>query len=186
MEEAAIKHPVNPLWYLAALTLAMAGWIVGTAVAAGAWDAVRSAPIAAVSGPLDARGQSVAVFTDVLQPDRTITCEQTTAAARKAEKKPKPIPVASLDLVVLDDGNEWHLIGFEPEGRNGMDMRCIPKDKRADNATYAYAVVDGWTSRANTGNGIAIVGTFLGVALAIWTFVARRRRTHEETDDASA
>lgn len=163
----------------------MAGWIVGTAVAAGAWETVRGAPITAMSGPLDAGGRSVAVFTDVVQPDRAITCSQTTQAARKAEKDPTAIPVASLDLVVLDDGNEWHLIGFEPNGRDGMDVRCTPRDKRADNATYAYAVVDGWTSRANTGNVIAMGGTFLGIALAIWTFVARRRRTHEETDDAS-
>jgi hypothetical protein len=47
-------------------------------------------------------------------------------------------------------------------------------------------VVDGFNSRAQTGNIIVIVGTFSGIALAIWTFIARRRRTHEETDDASA
>jgi len=164
----------------------MAGWIIGTIVAAGAWDVVRSAPIAAVSGPLDARGQSVAVFTDVLQPERRIACEQTTERARDAKRKPQPVPAASLDLKVLDDGNEWHLIAFEPDGRAGMEIRCTPRDERSDNATYAYSVVEGWTTRANTGNGIATVGTFLGIGLAIWTFIARRRRSHQETDDASA
>ena len=155
-------------------------------VAAGAWDAVRAAPVAAVNQPLDASGQSVAVFTDVVQPERKIACSQTTEADRKAEKKPKPIPAASLELVVTDDGNEWHLIAFEPDGRNDMSIRCTPSDKRSDNATYAFSTVDGFTTRANTGNGIAIIGTALGIGLAIWTFIARRRRLHQETDDASA
>jgi hypothetical protein len=155
-------------------------------VAAGAWDAVRAAPVAAVNKPLDASGQSVAVFTDVLQPERKIACTQITSAERKAEKKPMPIPQASLQLVVTDDGNEWHLIGFEPDGRDDMAIRCTPADKRSDNATYAFSTVDGFTARANTGNGFAIVGTFAGIALAIWTFIARRRRLHQETDDASA
>ncbi len=155
-------------------------------VAAGAWDAVRAAPVAAVNKPLDAGGQSVAVFTDVVQPERKVACSQSTAAERKAEKKPKPIPVASLELVVTDDGNEWHLIGFEPDGRNDMAIRCTPADEGSDNATYAFSTVDGFTDRANTGNGIAIIGTALGIGLAIWTFIARRRRLHQETDDASA
>lgn len=155
-------------------------------VAAGAWDAVRAAPVAAVNKPLDASGQSVAVFTDVVQPERKVTCSQTTAADRKAEKEPKAIPAASLELVVTDDGNEWHLIAFEPDGRNDMAIRCTPADKRSDNATYAFSTVDGFTTRANTGNGIAIIGTALGIGLAIWTFIARRRRLHQETDDAPA
>ena len=155
-------------------------------VAAGAWDVVREAPVAAVNKPLDASGQSVAVFTDVVQPERKVTCSQTTAAERKAEKKPKSIPPASLELVVTDDGNEWHLIAFEPDGRNDMAISCTPSDKGSDNATYAFSTVDGFTTRANTGNGIAMIGTALSIGLAIWTFIARRRRLHQETDDASA
>ena len=165
--------------------LALAGWVVATVVAAGAWDAVREAPVAVVDRPLNAGGQSVAVFTDVVQPERTITCEQTTEADRKAEKKPKRIPKASLQLVVTDDGSEWHLIGFEPDGRNDMAIRCRPAGKGSDNATYAFSVVDGFSSRANTGNGIAIISTALAIGLAIWTFIARRRRLHQESDDAS-
>jgi hypothetical protein len=158
---------------------------VGTAVAAGAWDAVREAHIAAFNRPVDARGLSVAVFTDVVQPERRVTCTQTTEAAKKAKKDPEPVPLASLELVINDDGNEWHLIGFEPNGRDGMSIRCTPADKRADNATYAFSTVDGFTDRANTGNGIAIIGTALGIGLAFWTFIARRRHA-QETDDAPA
>jgi hypothetical protein len=158
---------------------------VATVVAAGAWDAVREAPVAVVDRPLDAGGKSVAVFTDVVQPERKVTCSHTTEADRKAKKEPRPIPEASLELVVTDDGSEWHLLAFEPDGRNDMDVRCAPADKRSDNATYAFATVDGFTSRANTGNGIAIITTVLGIGLAIWTFIARRRRLDQETDDAS-
>jgi hypothetical protein len=165
--------------------LALTGWVVAMVVAAGAWDAVRDAPVAAVNRPLDASGLSVAVFTDVVQPERQVTCTQTTDADRKADKEPKPIPAASLEIVVTDDGNEWHLIGFEPDGRDDMAIRCTPVDKASDNATYAFSTVDGFTSRANTGNGIAIIATALGIGLAIWTFIARRRRLHQETDDAS-
>ena len=166
--------------------LALTGWVVATVVAAGAWDAVRDAPVAVVDKPLDAGGQSVAVFTDVLQPERKVACEHTTAADRKAEKEPRRIPDASLELVVTDEGNEWHMIGFEPDGRNDMAIRCRPANKGSDNATYAFSTVDGFTSRANTGNGIAIISTALAIGLAIWTFIARRPRLHQETDDASA
>jgi hypothetical protein len=165
--------------------LALTGWVVATVVAAGAWDEVRDAPVTVVDRPLDAGGQSVAVFTDAVQPERKVICAHTTEADRKAKKKPTPIRKASLELVVTDDGNEWHLIGFEPDGRNDMTIRCAPTDKRSDNATYAFSTVDGFTSRANTGNGIAIIATALGIGLAIWTFIARRRRLHQETDDAS-
>ena len=67
-----------------------------------------------------------------------------------------------------------------------MDIRCTPADDRSDNATYAFSTVEGFTDRANIGNGIAIIATALGIGLAIWTFIARRRRLHQETDDASA
>jgi hypothetical protein len=165
--------------------LALIGWVVAIVVAASAWDAVRDAPVAVVDKPLNAGGQSVAVFTDVKQPERKIACEHTTEADRKAKKEPRPIPRASIELAVTDDGSEWHLIGFEPDGRNDMAISCGPADKRSDNATYAFSVVDGFTSRANTGNGIAIITTALAFGLAIWTFIARRRRLHQETDDAS-
>ncbi len=144
-------------------------------MAAGAWDTVRSAGITSGSGPLQASGSSVAVFTDVRQPERRITCEATVEGARK----PRQIPPASLDLVLDDDGNEWFLLAFEPKGRDGMSIDCAPQDQRADNATYAFTVVQGWEDRAYTGNTISIVGTFAGIALAIWTFVARRRRTRQ-------
>ena len=125
------------------------------------------------------------MFTDVVQPERRVACTQTTEAAKQANKDPRPVPAASLELVVTDDGNEWHLIGFEANGRDDLSIRCTPADKRGDNATYAFSTVDGFTDRANTGNGIAIIGTALGIGLALWTFIARRRHD-QETNDASS
>jgi hypothetical protein len=178
-------RPVNPLWYLAAFVLAIVGWMVGAVVAAGAWDSVRDAGITSANQPVDAGNRSVAVFTDVVQPDRRVTCQTSTEAERKAKKEPKPIPPASIELVVDDDGNQWHLIGFEPDGRNDMSIRCTPADRRSDNATYAYSVVDGFITRANTGRGIGYVATGAAGVLVIWTFIARRRNRNQETDDAS-
>lgn len=166
---------------MGALFLAIGGWMAGTIVAAGAWDPVRDASITSTTRPLDAGGQSVAVFTDVLQPERQVTCRST----NEDEKETTPIPPAGYDLTVDDDGNQWYLIGFELKGRDAMTISCTPRDKRSDNATYAYSVVDGFAARTKTGNAIAITGTVAGIGLAIWTFIARRRRDHQETDDAS-
>ena len=151
-------------------------------MAAGAWDTVRDAGVTNTSNPIEASGYSVAVFTDVKQPERKITCSYKAGDSKKSTL----IKPASIDLVVNDDGNEWHLIGFEPRGRDEMRISCTPSDKRADNATYAFTAVQGWEDRAYAGNAISIVGTFTGIGLAIWTFIARRRRLHQETDDASA
>jgi hypothetical protein len=157
------------------LGIALLGWNVGIAVAAQAWDPVEEATVTSAGGPVDAGGQSLAVFTDVVQPERRVTCAWTVEGKEKAT----PIPPPSRTLVVRDDGSEWYLIGFELNGRDAMTVSCTPKDKRADNATYAFAVVDGFNSRAQTGNIMVITGTFVGIGLAIWTFIARRRRTHE-------
>ena len=159
--------------------------MAGAVVAAGAWDSVRDAAITSANQPIDANNRSVAVFTDVVQPDRRVTCRATTEADRKAKREPTEFPSAPLDLVVNDDGNEWHLIGFMLEGRNDMTIQCTPADKRADNATYGYSVVDGFMRRATIGNGIGWLALGAAGVLAIWTFIARRRKRHQETDDAS-
>jgi hypothetical protein len=162
----------------------MGGWVVGAVVAAGAWDSVRDSPITSANQPFHAIDRSIAVFTDVVQPDRRVTCWETTEADKKAKTEPTPVPPAAIELVVDDDGNQWHLIGFEPDGRNDTTIRCTPADKRPDNATYAYSVVEGFTTRANTGKGIGYIATGVAGALAIWTFIVRRRRD-QESDDAS-
>lgn len=166
------SHPVSPLWYLAALTLTMASWIIGVAVAGGAWDAVRSASITSANQALQAEGESIAVFTDVVQAERRITCSMVDVVR---DAKPVPIPPAPIALTVEDDGATWTLVAFDPDGRDNVTVSCAPRDKQVDNAQYAYAVVDGFVERARAGN-LVIVGGFVGgIALAIVVFVRRRR-----------
>ena len=44
-----------------------------------------------------------------------------------------------------------------------------------DDATYTYAAITGFASKANTAKGISILGTTLGVGLAGYTFYTRRK-----------
>jgi hypothetical protein len=168
---------VSPLWYLAALLVVLGGWMAGTVVAAGAWDRVREAPLQNVTERVDAKGASIAVFTDVRQPERDVTCTATTATKGA---KPVDVPDAPLDLSVADDGSTWYLIGFEPEGRDGVAVRCTPKDRQADSASYRVAVAEGVLDRASAGNGVAWILTAVGVALAIATWWSRRKNAQED------
>lgn len=150
--------------------------MAGTVVAAGAWELVRESTLVPAEPRIDAAGASVAVFTDIRQGDRGLRCR-----AREAGEGAEAIPVAAarLDLQVVRDGTTWYLIGFLPEGRDELRVRCAPRDEAADNATYALAAVEGWQSRANLGNGISVLATGAGAVLAVWTWVARRRQRKE-------
>jgi len=172
--------PTSPLWYLAAFGIALGSWVLAIVVAAGAWQPVRDATVTSTSKPVDATGQSLAVFTDIVQPDRKVTCRAT-----GPDKKVTEIPKASLEITVDNNGNAWHLIGMLNEGSKGLKVTCTPRDRRVDDATYGYATVTGFESRANTGKGIAILGSTLGAGLAAFTFYTRRQR-RIEGDEASA
>lgn len=165
------SQPIKGLWYLAAVFVALIGWNIGVAIAGGAWDAVRAAPITLANTPLDARGKSVAVFTDALQADLAFTCRWKSAASAKAH----PIPAAPVPLKVTDDGLNWQLIAFEPRGQDDMQVRCRPTRGRADTGQYAYAVVDGFLQRAMLGNAITLASLALAVVVAIAVFMMRRR-----------
>jgi hypothetical protein len=162
---------LNPAWYLAALALALIGWVVGVAVAGNAWDTVRTASISSANQPLSANGASVAVFTDVLQTGRRIVCRSAEPGHRSQQVPPSP-----LDLTIDDDGTTWHLVAFEPKGRDDMTLSCGPQDHQADNAQYAFARVDGFLHRARIGNGIVLVGMIGAVAMATTLFLKRRRQ----------
>lgn len=166
------SRPPSPTWYLAALALPLAGWIIGVAVAGGAWNTVRAAPITSANQALQAKGESIAVFTDVVQTDRRITCSMEDVVR---DAKPEPMPAAPIALTVTDDGQTWNLVAFEPEGRDNVTVSCAPKDKGVDNAQYAYTAVDGFVERARAGNFVILGGLIGGIALAIVVFVRRRR-----------
>lgn len=172
--ESGTVKPTSPLWYLAAFLFALGSVMLATTVAAGAWDPVREATVSPVTEPANAAGKTLAVFTDIVQPDRDIACRTT-----GADKKVTEIPGKSLDITVDDDGNQWHLIGLLREGSDKVSVACAPREKGADSAAYAYATVTGYDSKVNTGKGIAILGCTIGAALAAYTFWTRlqRRRT---------
>ena len=166
-------RPLSPLWYLAALALTLVSWIIGVAVAGGAWDAVRNAPITSANQALQAKGESIAVFTDVVQAERRITCSMVDVVR---DAKPEPIPPAPIALTVDDDGSTWSLVAFAPDGRDNVTISCAPQDKQVDNAQYAYAAVDGFVERARAGNFVILGGLVIGLAVATVVFVKRRRR----------
>ena len=167
------SRPPSPLWYLGALSLTLASWIIGVAIAGGAWDVVRGASITSANQALEAKGESIAVFTDVVQTDRQIICSMVDVVR---DAKPDPIPPAPIALTVEDDGTTWSLVAFEPEGRDNVTVSCAPKDKQVDNAQYAYAAVDGFVNRARAGNFVILGGFLSGIVLAIVVFAKRRRR----------
>lgn len=161
---------ISPFWYMTALFVALGAWMLGVTIGATAWTPLREASVVPAASELDAEGRSVPVYTDIVQPDRDVTCE-----AVGPGKKRTPVRETSMDITVTDEVNEWHLIGIVTEGRDGMKVECTPKDKRLDNATYVTASVSGAVSRTTIGNGVAALGTAAAVGLAVATWISRRR-----------
>lgn len=166
--------PVNPLWYLAAFFLALTSIVIGTVVAAGAWDPVREVTVSPTTTRANAEAKTLVVFTDIIQPERRITCRAT-----GRDKKPIDIPAAKLDITVDNEGNQWHLISLLNEGAEGMKVHCTPRDKRVDNASYGWATVTGFESRANLAKGIGILGLALSTVFAGYVFYCRRQHRRE-------
>ncbi|WP_229053001.1 hypothetical protein [Aeromicrobium sp. Leaf350] len=161
----------SPLWYLVAVAIALAGSMVGTAVAASAWDGVREATIAPATEPIDAGGSTLAIFTDQPQ-DREITC--TTRPADKPDAKGDTVSGAALDIVVEQQGTDWHLLALQPAGDDGVTISCVPSDGGTDAAAYGFAVVDGF-DKANRGATIGTVSLVVGIAFGGIVFWQRRR-----------
>ena len=174
MWEGDSVKPVNPLWYLAAFVFALGSTMVGTAVAASSWDPLREVTVSPTTTRADAQAKTLGVFTDILQPERHITCR-----AIGPDKKPVAIPKAKIDITVDNEGNQWHLIGLLTEGTNDMSVQCAPRDKRVDNASYGWATVTGFKSRANNGRGIGILGVVFAAGFAGYVFYCRRQQRKE-------
>lgn len=166
----------NPLWYLAALFVVLGGWMAGVILAAGAWDTVRDATLESASERVDAGSGSLAVFTDVRQPERDITC---TATGPGKDAEPVDLEAAPIDLTVARDGSSWFLIAFERNAPSDVEVRCTPRDRAADAATYRVAVAEGFADRAQLGDGVTWIATAAGIVLAIATWWTRRK-SHQE------
>lgn len=161
----------NPLWYLAALVLALGSNVAAVAVAASAFDPVRDAVVVPVTERVDAKGATLAIYTDIVQEDREILCRGRYGDKDKGRIE---IPDKGVDITAQGDGIRWTLIGLLEKGRDGLRIVCTPADKRVDNAAYGYATVTGYASKANNGRGISSIGLAAGLGLAGWVFWARR------------
>ncbi len=165
----------NPLWYLAALLLALGSAMAATVVAASAFDPVRAAGVTPITNErIDAAGRTLAIYTDTLQPARNVTCH-----GRDRDKERVDIPDKGVEITAQGDGTRWRLIGLLEDGRDGLRVRCVPDDEEIDYASYGYATVTGYTSMVNNGQGIAILGATASGALAVWVFWCRRRARQE-------
>jgi hypothetical protein len=171
----------NPLWYLAAFLLAIGSAMAATAVAASAFDSVRDATVTPVTERIDAKGSTLAVYTDLVQPDRDISCR---GRYGEGDRGRIVIPGKGVDVTAQGDGTTWHLIGLLERGRDGLRIVCTPTDKRVDNAAYGYATVTGYDSAVNNGKGIASIGAAAGVVLGAWVFWCRRRARRDARLDA--
>lgn len=163
----------NPLWYLAAFLLALGSAMAGTAVAATAFDPVRNATVTATSERVDAAGKSLAVFTND-EEHGDIVCR-----ARDRDKNRIEIPQKLIGVTTKNQGETWYLIAILKDGQDDLKVSCSPTSKRPDTAGYAYATVTGYSSAANNGRGIAILGASAGALLGGYVYWCRRRNKRE-------
>jgi hypothetical protein len=163
--------PISPLWYTAAFLFALGSIMVGAAVASGGWTPVKHATVLSIPTRVAAEDKSVAVFTDIVQPDRHITC-----TATRPDKTVTTILKPGLAVTVTSGSEQWHLIGLLRDGFDELKLACTPRDKRHDDATYGYAAVTGFESRYNAGKGISILGVTIGLGGWAYVYYLRRRR----------
>lgn len=164
-------RPTNPLWYLAALLIGLGTTVAAVVVAASAFDPVRDATITPVTERVDAAGSTLAIYTDIVQDDRDISCR---GRYGDQDAGRVVIPPEQVGIKADGDGTRWTLIALLQEGRDGLRIVCSPADKRVDNASYGYATVTGFTSTVNNANGIRYLGLGAAAVLAGWVFWCRR------------
>lgn len=149
-------------WYLLAIALPVAGWLMATAHLAGQWDQVRDAQPIPIGAAIDAKGSSVLAFTDLERPDQHVEC--TTAGPKKHRKTFSAPPV---EVVIDSDGSRWHLIGILEKGEDSMRLRCAPEGGGTDAADYAYAVIPAVSDRTTSARVIGWGSLGFGFAIAL-------------------
>ena len=156
-------------WYVVAALIALFSWAAGTAYAASAWDPVRTAAVAPIGQDLNPAGKDLAIFTDVLQPDRNVQC------FARADGPRIKVPAAPVEISVDSDGTRWHLIAVLRSAPDGVHVACAPRDKAIDTARYGTAIVD-LSSRLGTAKLMSWGGFAVGLTLATATLYARTRK----------
>lgn len=182
MCESCCVRLTSPLWYLAAFLLAIGSAMAATAVAASALDPVRDATVTPVTERVDAQGSTLAIYTDLVQADREISCR---GRYGQDDRGRVVIPDKGIDVTAQGDGTTWHLIGLLENGRDGLRIVCTPVDKRVDNAAYGYATVTGYSSTVDNGRGIAYIGVAAAAVFAAWVFWCRRAARRTRTSAAA-
>jgi hypothetical protein len=167
-------------WYLATFLFALASLMVAAAVASGAWTPVKQATVLSIPTRVDAADKTLAVFTDIVQPDRHVTC-----TATGPDKTVTKILKPGLAVTVTSGSEQWHLISLLRDGSDGLKVTCAPRDNRHDDANYGYAAVTGYSSKVNTGKGVAILGVVSSLVVAGYTYYARRRQRLYDALDAT-
>jgi hypothetical protein len=172
--------PTSQLWYLGAFLFALASVMLAAAVASGAWTPVKHATVLSIPTRVNASEKTLTVFTDIVQPDRHVTC-----TATHPDKSVTTIRKPGLAVTVTSGSDQWHLIGLLRNGSAGLKVACRPRDKRHDEANYGYAAVTGYDSKVNTGNGIQILGVVIALGVGGWTFYNRRQQRILDALDAA-
>ncbi|MET1062383.1 MAG: hypothetical protein ABWX71_05760 [Aeromicrobium sp.] len=160
----------NPLWYLVALLLAIGSAMVAAAVAATAYDTIKTTRVTGLQERADARGKTLAVYTDDYEPERGVTCHARGRDKVRVEIT-KPVP----DIDNRAGGTTWRLLAVLEDGRDGMRVACSPKSKDIDDgAAYAWSVVDDFEAPSRNGKGIASLGLAAGAGFGAYVFWCRR------------
>jgi hypothetical protein len=166
----------NPLWYLAALLIALGSTIAAVVVASTAFNPVRDATVIPITERVDAKGSTLAIYTDIEQPGRDIACR---GRYGDDDKGRVVIPAKDVAISAQGDGTRWTLIALLEEGRDDLRIVCTPGDERVDNASYGYATVTGYASTVNNGKGITAIGLAVAAGLAGWVAWCRRAARRE-------
>lgn len=160
----------NPLWYLLALLLAIGSAMVAAAVAASAYDTIKTTPVTGVHELADASGRTLAVYTDDYEPERGVTCHGRDRDHERVEID-KPVP----EIENRAAGTTWRLLAILEDGRDGLRVTCTPESKDVDDgAAYAWSVVDDFEAPSRNGKGIASLGLAAGAGFAAYVFWCRR------------
>lgn len=170
----------NPLCYLAALFLALGGWIVAAPILAAPWQDLKTASITGFESgkKVDVTDRGVAFFTDIVQ-ERDVSCQSNPQGALN-------IRGTRFDLANANGDRTWHLLSTTTSAKAGSyAVACTPKDRALDTANYGYAELPSFSSAGRNGRGIGILATTAAAILAAWTYWGRRTERKGVSDESS-